>query len=307
MSSAGVQSWSASPATNISMNGINLAENCAAAGINNALRQSMASVMMEIAFQGDDLSASSSMSLAGVDWRFSAVTGSASIIHVGTGRAGLHREVVWNSPSTLVYSANLMVPGGRNITTQTNDASLFLSFGSGVWGVQHFAASGIPTGYLGSATASATTVDSILIKTNAGNAKLALLSDVAGLAAEVGSFTPTLLFGGGNTGMLGTFIGAYTKIGNIAFIEIGITLTALGSSTGAVTLGGLPFTANGSQALNYSASSMQSLTGTPLAAVIGATATAAVYQWGATGITAITHATFTATTNLSITGVYRIV
>lgn len=303
----GVQSYTYTAVANSTIDNINAAEGMPAANVNNILRAMCSDIMQELSYLGADFSASASMSLASVDWRFSAVTGSASIIHVGTGRAGLHREIVWNSPSTLVYSANLMVPGGRNITTQTNDASLFLSFGSGVWGVQHFAASGIPTGYLGSATASATTVDSILIKTNAGNAKLALLSDVAGLAAEVGSFTPTLLFGGGNTGMLGTFIGAYTKIGNIAFIEIGITLTALGSSTGAVTLGGLPFTANGSQALNYSASSMQSLTGTPLAAVIGATATAAVYQWGATGITAITHATFTATTNLSITGVYRIV
>jgi hypothetical protein len=57
------------------------------------------------------------------------------------------------------------------------------------------------------------------------------------------TFTPTLLFGGGNTGMTGTFTGRYTTFARLVFIDIIIILTAKGSSTGAATIGNLPFTA----------------------------------------------------------------
>jgi hypothetical protein len=61
---------------------------------------------------------------------------------------------------------------------------------------------------------------------------------------EKGTFTPNLTFGGGNTGMTGTFTGNYTKVGNQVTIDIRIALTAKGSSTGIAVIGGLPFAAN---------------------------------------------------------------
>lgn len=137
MSTAGVQSWTYTAADNTSINGINIAENCAAANINNAIRQAMSSVLQEIAYQGADISASVSMSLAGVDCRFQAVTGSASIIHVGTGRAGLVRITKWNSASTIVGSANIITRGGVNIVTATNDVTIWTSQGSGAWIADH--------------------------------------------------------------------------------------------------------------------------------------------------------------------------
>src|SRR5215471_12660078 len=63
------------------------------------------------------------------------------------------------------------------------------------------------------------------------------------LSYVYGTFTPTLLFGGGNSGMTGTFTGEYTQIGNRVFYTIAITLTAKGSSTGNASIGGLPVTA----------------------------------------------------------------
>jgi len=137
MSSAGIQSWTYTAADNTSINGINIAENCAAANINNAIRQAMSSVLQEIAYQGADISASASMSLAGVDWRFMAATGSASIVHFGTARAGLRRDVIWNSPSTIVGNASNLTRGGVNILTATNDISMMTSLGSGAWRVDH--------------------------------------------------------------------------------------------------------------------------------------------------------------------------
>jgi hypothetical protein len=137
MSSAGIQSWTLTAADNTTVNGINIAENCPAANINNAIRQVMSSVMQEIAYQGADISASASMSLAGVDWRFMAVSGSASIVHAGTGRAGLVRIAKWNSPSTIVGSSNILTPGLQNILTATNDVTIFTSLGSGAWLADH--------------------------------------------------------------------------------------------------------------------------------------------------------------------------
>jgi hypothetical protein len=53
----------------------------------------------------------------------------------------------------------------------------------------------------------------------------------------------SLLFGGNNTGMTGTFTGTYTKIGNKVTVQIRVELTAKGSSTGVASIGNLPFTA----------------------------------------------------------------
>lgn len=64
---------------------------------------------------------------------------------------------------------------------------------------------------------------------------------------EEGTFTPTLTFGGGSTGMtFTTQVGRYTKIGRLVFFEIRLLLSAKGSSTGNAVVGGLPFTSNAS-------------------------------------------------------------
>lgn len=60
-----------------------------------------------------------------------------------------------------------------------------------------------------------------------------------------GTFTPTLRFGGGTTGITyASRLGGYIKIGKLVTVEINITLTNKGSSTGGATITGLPFTAN---------------------------------------------------------------
>jgi len=62
---------------------------------------------------------------------------------------------------------------------------------------------------------------------------------------EEGTWTPNLLFGGGSTGMTYTTqSGIYTKIGRICHIQVRITLSAKGSSTGSAYVTGWPFSAN---------------------------------------------------------------
>ena len=63
---------------------------------------------------------------------------------------------------------------------------------------------------------------------------------------EEGTWTPALAFGGGTTGITystGIFAntGYYTKVGKVVTLVGGLTLTNKGSSTGAVTITGLPF------------------------------------------------------------------
>ena len=62
---------------------------------------------------------------------------------------------------------------------------------------------------------------------------------------EEGTFTPTIAFGGGSTGV--TYLvqnGVYTKVGRSLVVNIRIILTSKGSSTGQLSIEGLPFTCN---------------------------------------------------------------
>jgi hypothetical protein len=68
---------------------------------------------------------------------------------------------------------------------------------------------------------------------------------------STGTFTPALAFGGGSTGITyGSRYGTYTKIGTRCFFSLFIQLTSKGTSTGACTITGLPFTSNASNALS---------------------------------------------------------
>jgi hypothetical protein len=69
---------------------------------------------------------------------------------------------------------------------------------------------------------------------------------------SVGTWTPGITFGGGNTGITyaGTPYGFYTKIGNRIFFQCDISLSSKGSSTGGASLTGFPFAANGANG-NY--------------------------------------------------------
>jgi hypothetical protein len=60
---------------------------------------------------------------------------------------------------------------------------------------------------------------------------------------EEGTWTPTILWGGSDTGAVYTFqVGAYTKIGNQVSFFGYAQITTQSSATGNFTVGGLPFT-----------------------------------------------------------------
>jgi hypothetical protein len=66
---------------------------------------------------------------------------------------------------------------------------------------------------------------------------------------EEGTWTPTVTFGGGSTGLTldaGSSVGRYVKIGRSVTINVRILFTNKGSSAGTAVIGGLPFTSGGS-------------------------------------------------------------
>lgn len=66
---------------------------------------------------------------------------------------------------------------------------------------------------------------------------------------EEGTWTPTITFGGGSTGLTldtGSSVGRYVKMGRSVTINVRILFTNKGSSTGTAAIGGLPFTSGGS-------------------------------------------------------------
>lgn len=65
------------------------------------------------------------------------------------------------------------------------------------------------------------------------------LSDYA-----TGPWTPALNFGGAAVGLTGTQTGTYVRVGKFVHAQFNIVLTAKGTSTGVVTISGLPVAAN---------------------------------------------------------------
>ena len=59
---------------------------------------------------------------------------------------------------------------------------------------------------------------------------------------EEGTWTPVVSFGGGSTAITGSFVGKYTKIGRQVFGYCTLAFSNKGSSTGAMSVAGLPFT-----------------------------------------------------------------
>ena len=123
------------------------------------------------------------------------------------------------------------------------------------------------------------------------------------------TFTPTLTFGGGSTGMIGTFSGQYTRIGSVVFFSARIVLTAKGSSTGNAVFGGLPYTSENliQEGINFQATGgMSGLTGAPVASLGSSGSSLNLYQTSSTGRSVLSDTSFTDTSQINVSGMYTI-
>lgn len=135
----------------------------------------------------------------------------------------------------------------------------------------------------------------------------AALAELSG----VGTFTPTLAFGGASSGITYTTrVGKYIKVGTLVFVTIRITLSSKGSSTGAATITGLPFASSATYysgltpgpfgALSVSVASLAPYVG-PSSTTVSLTYVPAA---GGTAATNMIDTTFSNTTDLILTGCY---
>ena len=88
----------------------------------------------------------------------------------------------------------------------------------------------------------------LVISTTGNGIDFSANTNAAGMTSErlrwyeEGGWTPQVTFGGGSTGITGSFVGRYTRIGREVFCHCTLSFTNKGSSTGNMTVGGLPFT-----------------------------------------------------------------
>jgi len=151
--------------------------------------------------------------------------------------------------------------------------------------------------------------------TLAWNATADGIVNVTGALTQVvvstGTWVPGIAFGGAAVGMTFSIqTGTYYRIGDSVFVRAFVTLTAKGSSTGDMTMTGLPFTSDGSTEQGLTIGRIGGMTGLSqsLTANITTFATSIdFYEWTSTGaFTEPTHAKATDNLTISLSGWYNV-
>ena len=125
------------------------------------------------------------------------------------------------------------------------------------------------------------------------------------------TFTPTITFGGGATGVTYSVqSGRYMKIANRIFFDLSVVLTAKGSSTGAAQIEGLPVamvnTSNTSVACACQLNNLTSISGHLLAFIAPGSTVVSLSFLGTGTATGMTQAHFTDTSVARVSGHYPI-
>lgn len=123
---------------------------------------------------------------------------------------------------------------------------------------------------------------------------------------DAGTFTPALAFGGGSTGLTyGSRVGLYRRVGNVVHYAISIVLSAKGSSAGAATISGLPYTSNSTLTQGVSVQRITGLvTATACSGTIASSATTISLNNGPAPSDSLYDTNVSDTTEIQITGTY---
>jgi hypothetical protein len=124
---------------------------------------------------------------------------------------------------------------------------------------------------------------------------------------EEGTFTPTIDFGGGTSGITySQQVGTYTKTGRNVSFTIWIVLTSKGVSTGSLSINGLPYTSNINTSTTTYADSLGASVNA-LAMYVGASGTTIFpYKFALGALTRLTDADLTNSSNMMIAGNYSV-
>jgi hypothetical protein len=167
-----------------------------------------------------------------------ATDATTSTINVGTG-AGVKTSTFGSTNST---SATTVQSGTGALNVTSTNGALTINSGTGALGISTDAAATTMSIGTGAAvktiTIGSTNTTSSLALNFGGSTGSQLSTYITG-----GSWTPTVAFGGASVGVTYTTqTGYYTRIGNVVTFAINILLSNKGSSTGLMTVTGLPFT-----------------------------------------------------------------
>ncbi len=220
----------------------------------------------------------------------------------------------FNSVGLLGTTGGTKLTSGNSINYSGNTLRGVLTFGLSLGGT--FNSAGLISGNVNASnqpdyTNAATVVGGLVISANSSLFSGAVANSWKENAYTEYSFTPTITFGGGSTGVTyGVQVGSMTRSGNRAHFTAVITLTSKGSSTGIVQIAGLPVNVNDVAAPSCSifATNMTSGVGdTMLMASPGnASAIIRTYKMAAGVVAQLTDADFTNTSDIHLEGSYRV-
>lgn len=163
------------------------------------------------------------------NWRFMMYTLAAGAANTGTVNTGSANQLAYYASSTNAVNGVTAIPNGITATTQAAaDSSTKLA----------------TTAFVnGTALTLAANTTAVTQTANNNSTKVATTAYVDTNAFTTkGTFTPVLKFGGGTTGLTYTTQTAqYLQVGKLIHFDIQIALSSKGSSTGAATITGLPF------------------------------------------------------------------
>lgn len=135
MSKVGIIQYDLTPVNNSDLNGINSAENCAAANINNLIRQLAADLAQRFG-STFSLASATTTALGDQEESYGVISGTTTITSFGT--PGVANKfgfwVEFSGVLTLTHNAtSLILPGGASITTAAGDTAFFQHEGTGNW------------------------------------------------------------------------------------------------------------------------------------------------------------------------------
>jgi len=121
---------------------------------------------------------------------------------------------------------------------------------------------------------------------------------------EEGTWSPSLNFSGGTTGIAGTQTGIYIKIGSMVYVQCAISLSNKGSSTGSAVITGLPFAVGTSFAATMSA---YDIANSGYIWAQGASSQFVLYTVSTAGTRSnLTNTQFANTSDFIVTGAYKV-
>ena len=132
--------------------------------------------------QGSDIPSAQTIDLGAANGDYVRITGTTNIQSFGIAASGIVRTVEFTGILKLIFnSANMILPGGVDMTTAPNDVAMFRSRGNGAWiCVSYQAASGAPPLELTPDDVGLGNVENVALSTWPGSTNITTLGTITG-------------------------------------------------------------------------------------------------------------------------------